>query len=171
MEHKRTENLYGECMDGRLKQHKRDSLLHSGIDPDKKYDELSWAGLCRSMAVAFIAGSGELYEFFKENLRASFEDHGVERATWAFHDMCLAYGENNRLMELMLQLEDVIAVYDFIHAKWPDVKFQILRQKLLDLEGEKIQLSIMNVEQARAELAKIREALTKEDGVECKCTG
>lgn len=159
-------DLYGECMDGRLKKHKEESLLFLGINP-KKYDELSWAGLCKSMAEAFNEGSGSLYDFFKKNLEVAFDTHEVERSTWTIHNQCGAYDEEDELFELMMQLEDVIVVYGFIHNKWPKTTFRVVQQTLLDSEGERVTLRIMSIEQVREQLAQIKMALSRKQKEEC----
>lgn len=146
-------------MDGRLKPHKRKSLEFSGIHPNEKYDELSWAGLCKFMAQAFREGSGPLYDFFKKNLEVAFDKHGVKISIWTIHNDCGAYGIPIPIEELLSQLEDVITVYEFINARWPDVEFKITRQQLSDSEGADIALSKMTVEEAREMIEELRRYL------------
>lgn len=160
------DDLYGRCMDGRLTEDEEKSLRFSGINP-KKCDVLSWAGLCKFMAEAFNEGSGLLYDFFKKNLEISFDKHEVKRSTWTIHNDCGAYNGEDELFQLMMQLEDVIVVYGFIHGKWPHTKFQVVRQTLVDLEGEKITLSMMTIEQVKELLAQIRVTLSRKQEEPC----
>lgn len=130
------------CMDFRL----RDELM-CWIEESKLFeggfDVISLAGASKSLA----DGSGEIKDFFLQQVSVSTDLHHASRVVIFHHSDCGAYAKENTFAskedELVKQLNDMKKSRDILKEKYPNVEVLLAWGDLQDELGDKINFEIV----------------------------
>lgn len=135
-------NLLIRCMDFRLRDELMNWIDESGFF-EGGFDVISLAGASKSLA----DGSGEIKDFFLQQVSVSTDLHHASRVVVFHHSDCGAYAKDysfaSKEEEKTKQLEDMKKTREILKEKYPSAEVILSWGDLQDEHGEKINFEIV----------------------------
>ena len=135
-------NLLIRCMDFRLRDELMNWIDESGLF-EGGFDVISLAGASKSLA----DGSGEIKDFFLQQVSVSTDLHHASRVVVFHHSDCGAYAKDcsfaSKEEEKTKQIEDMKKTREILKEKYPSVEVILSWGDLQDEHGEKINFEIV----------------------------
>lgn len=135
-------NLLIRCMDFRLRDELMNWIDESGLF-EGGFDVISLAGASKSLA----DGSGEIKDFFLQQVSVSTDLHHASRVVVFHHSDCGVYAKDysfaSKEEEKKKQIEDMKKTREILKEKYPSAEVILSWGDLQDEHGEKINFEIV----------------------------